>query len=244
MTTTNFVYQWPPLESDPEIFNRYFQELGLPPFIGFQELLSFDLDDNSTQNECDFPVFGVIVALNRPHGSYYYTENLLDSNSIPFFMRQTKELDYACGLIAALHILGNNSQNVELSDKCILKDFFERSKYKNEMERARMLEESYDFKQKHQIYSNQGQTQFYNPNSNTNNTQNNETKGKIIHHFISFCIIDQNLVQLDGTLPGPLVIKRNVDQNKLLSLTVNEIKQMISENIVTEDLSILFLTYC
>ena len=40
MKKTNF--EWPPLESDPAIFNKYFRMLGLPTQVSFEEILSFD----------------------------------------------------------------------------------------------------------------------------------------------------------------------------------------------------------
>lgn len=36
------VFQWPPLESNPEIFTKYMHNLGMPQHWQFQELLGFD----------------------------------------------------------------------------------------------------------------------------------------------------------------------------------------------------------
>ena len=35
-------FEWPPLESNPEIFNKYFHKIGLPQNIEFDELWSLD----------------------------------------------------------------------------------------------------------------------------------------------------------------------------------------------------------
>ena len=35
-------FNWPPLESNPEIFTEYMQKLGLPSIWGFGELYGFD----------------------------------------------------------------------------------------------------------------------------------------------------------------------------------------------------------
>ena len=34
--------EWPPLESDPEIFNKYFHSIGVPENVFFKELLGLD----------------------------------------------------------------------------------------------------------------------------------------------------------------------------------------------------------
>lgn len=35
-------FNWPPLESNPEIFTEYMQKLGLPSTWGFSEMYGFD----------------------------------------------------------------------------------------------------------------------------------------------------------------------------------------------------------
>lgn len=37
-------FNWPPLESNPEIFTEYMQKLGLPSTWGFSEMYGFDED--------------------------------------------------------------------------------------------------------------------------------------------------------------------------------------------------------
>jgi len=70
-------YRWPPLESDPSIFNKFFQEVGLPDYFGFQELLSLNPDE--VNQFFDFPIFGVIVAVNRTK-VHFLKENLIKYN--------------------------------------------------------------------------------------------------------------------------------------------------------------------
>lgn len=37
-------FNWPPLESNPEIFTEYMQKVGLPSIWGFSEMYGFDED--------------------------------------------------------------------------------------------------------------------------------------------------------------------------------------------------------
>ena len=36
------MYQWPPLESDPEIFTNYMRSMGMPESWAYSELFGFD----------------------------------------------------------------------------------------------------------------------------------------------------------------------------------------------------------
>ena len=68
-------FEWPPLESDPQIFNKYFHKIGLPLNIEFDELWSLDYKEIQY---IDSPVIGVICAIKRPKGKYYLPEKLTD----------------------------------------------------------------------------------------------------------------------------------------------------------------------
>jgi hypothetical protein len=87
--------EWPALESDPDIFNRYFHSLGLENFWEFQEV--YDLS-------CEIPCSALVLAFRRVEGKEVFQgapgEGL-------FFIKQVKKLDNACGLLAGLHSIFN-----------------------------------------------------------------------------------------------------------------------------------------
>jgi len=242
---TEVAYQWPPLESDPGIFNKYFQEIGLPEYIGFEELLS--LDTNTVENQfADFPIFGVMAAISRPKGRYFIEENLCNWDSAPFYMRQTRELDLACGLIAALHLFGNNLECIEFPENSLLKTYFDETQKVDHEQRAKVLEENKDFKQKHFIYAHQGQSNLPTEESSSDSDepeQKKVIKSPVVHHFVSFLIINNNLVEMDGTLWGPHIIKKDVSRENLMIETLKELKYRIELGVIGEDLSVQFLTY-
>ena len=55
-------FQWPPLESDPEIFNEYSHKVGLEENVSFAEIYSLDYKEMQT---IDSPVLAVIVSYER-----------------------------------------------------------------------------------------------------------------------------------------------------------------------------------
>lgn len=242
-STNSYSYSWPPLESDPSIFNNYFQDVGLPEFFGFQELITLDPKEISIQYS-DFPIFGVIAAINRNKISHQNTSNdnvILPSNSLPFFMRQTRELDNACGLIAALHLFGNNMENIGIPEESILKRFFNGATNYDLFERAKFLEDFSDLKLKHQAFANQGQS--YTPNLEEMNSNHVAVRREINHHFISILNYDNQMLELDGTQLGPILLKKKVSNENFLREVVEEFNKKISKGLIGEDLSILFLTY-
>jgi ubiquitin carboxyl-terminal hydrolase L3 len=233
---TDIVYRWPALESDPNIFNKYFHDLGLPDNIVFDELYSLDYKDVQSELN-DIPILGIIATVQRPKGRYCIEENLLPYHDIQFYMKQSKDLDNACGLIAGLHVIGNKKDI--LLKEGILKRFFKITETLSDEERAKFLENSNELKTKHLIYSQIGQSQV----DDINNT-NSATIGRpVIHHFISFVNINNNLVELDGTLKGPVVIKKDICENELLDAAIEEIRKRISIGVIGDDISVIFMTY-
>ena len=54
---------WPPLESDPKIFNDYFHSIGMKPDVYFKEIIS--LVDISAFLSISGPLLGVILNFSR-----------------------------------------------------------------------------------------------------------------------------------------------------------------------------------
>jgi ubiquitin carboxyl-terminal hydrolase L3 len=217
-------FEWPPLESDPEIFNKYFHKIGLPENIEFDELWSLDYKE---VQEIDGPVIGVICAIRRPKGRYFLQENLTDYNNVPFYMKQEGSLDNACGVVASLHCFGNLFDKMQLNDDSILGSFFNKTKNATPEERCKLLEEDNKFKEVHYHSAQQGQSSMP--------TQ----QEKVWFHYIAFVNYNQNLVELDGTLPGPIIIKKNSLPENLLDDTIEELKKRLDEGYIAENLSVI-----
>ena len=234
---TDIVYKWPALESDPTIFNNYFHDLGLPKRFSFEELIS--LDYREVQSGLDFiNIYGIIVAFQRPKGRYCIEENIIPYSTIPFYMKQSRELDNACGLIAGLHCIGNNLDQINLKES-ILRSFYEKTKNQSDQERAKTLECSFDLKIKHFKYSQKGQSQI--DPINTPYSENGVIRRQVIHHFSSFINIGNNLVELDGTIKGPVLIRKNIGDS-ILDATIEELRKRINMGVIGEDISVIFLT--
>jgi ubiquitin carboxyl-terminal hydrolase L3 len=220
-------FKWPPLESDPEIFNNYFHTVGLPDNISFGEIYSLDYKEIQ---EITSPVIGVIVAIRR-NKKRSDDEEFIPSKDVPFYMKQNGQLDNACGLIAALHCIGNNSYMFKNLEGSVLDDYFTNAASKSDEDRARLLESCEGFKQIHMQFALEGQSEVP------------QTDEQVSHHFVAYVHLNGNLVELDGTLKGPFIVKRNTSQDSLLDDTIEDIRKRLEGGEINEDLSIIMVNF-
>ncbi len=140
---TKTVYRWPPLESDPSIFNSYFHKLGLSDNCGFIEL--YGLDDESIK-AVPVKILAVILAYQRKGDRIK-----LPPTEADYFMSQTDELDNCCGLIAGLHAIFNNLATANLNQGSILEKLYQSlTLIKDPNERAKVVDNCLEMKEMHQ----------------------------------------------------------------------------------------------
>lgn len=221
---TSEVFNWPPLESDPEIFTNYLVNLGLDKDYCFDEVYSLENEDIlMLQSSTPIAVIVNYQASENPKNKDLPSENL------PFYMLQKGKLDNACGIIAALHAIGNNLSMINLKKGSVLDNFFMESKGKSPDFISKLLENSHEFQESHIKYSSQGQSNLCNSQEEVNN------------HYVSFIYHNGNLIELDGVIGRPLIIKKNIEFENLLLFTVEEIKKRLENKVITENLSILLI---
>jgi len=223
---TKEIFHWPPLESDPEIFTSYANKLGLSKDYIFEEVYSLD-EETVNMLQSNSP-YAVIVNYERNKES---KKSDYDTIDMPFYMLQKGKLDNACGIIAAVHSIGNNLDSLVLDEKSVLSEFFLSAKNKSPSDIADLLENNIDFQTCHKEYSSQGQSRQC------------ENQDEVKNHFVSFVIRNNTLVELDGTKGKPLIIEKNIDSSLLLIKTVEEIKKRLENNEITEKLSVMTLNH-
>lgn len=221
----NSTLQWPALESDPNIFTSYFSKLGAKS-ISFTELLSLDYEEFLTVNG---PVLGVI--LNFERGSKQTerkSPQILKPDSVAYFMKQTGQLDNACGLIAGIHVIGNNLKNgrAKLEANSILDRFFTQTDSLNFEGRAKVLEAFDEFKTVHSEAAELGQS---------------STTVEVKNHYICFIHHQNSIIELDGILGFPYIINEGVEEENFLKSSVEEIKRRYSNGEIGEGMNVMFM---
>lgn len=215
---------WPPLESDPEIFNKYFASIGLPPNVFFKELLS--VADPHAFISVKGPLLGIILNYQRDIAKPKRDDsNYCPPEFVPFFMKQTNVLDNACGLIAALHAFGNNQ--IDYTKGSIIEEFFDKAKPEKFEERAKILEGSNKFKTSHKSFAQEGQTKL--------------TNEEVDRHFICFINYQDCLYELDGLTAGPYLVKENVKCEQFVTETANEILRRIQDQEIKEEINVILV---
>ena len=221
-------FNWAPLESDPSIFNEYFKKMGLPDSIQFNELYTIDYKE---AQPIEGQVLSVIInyECNKQNPYHRKEDNYADSSEVTFYMKQSEELDYACGLIAAMHSIGNNLDKVDLPENSLLSNFFEASKNLSAVKRAELLCQNNDMKQVHDSHAEMGQTQAQSPQD-------------VANHFVTFNWVDEKIYEFDGILKSVYLIKDNVNKNDFFDETLAEVSKRLCEKNITENLSIIFMS--
>jgi len=138
-------FEWPPLESSPEIFTDYMRRLGLPSDYHFSECLGLD---SELLGMITHPVEAVII--NFESLAAQERKELL-SGDVPFFMKQTPALDNACGIIACLHAVYN--LRIPVDSGSILAKYQEATRSQSPEEKAAALEKMQEFKDAHSEFA-------------------------------------------------------------------------------------------
>ena len=189
-------FNWPPLESNPEVFTEYLHNIGVPADWVVGEVFGLDEDCLAFVPK---PVIAVIATFeNLKKGE----ESKSDAApaEIHYYMRQTHKLDNACGVIACIHSVLNNLDKVSLADGSVLHRFHQSVKDLSPEERAKSLEDNTEFQETHKQYAAQGQSNLA------------ATQDDVRHHFIAFVLNAKGqIVELDGIKSGPLVVKDQSD---------------------------------
>lgn len=146
-------------------------------------------------------------------------------------MKQTKRLDNACGIIACLHAIYNNVDQVKVEPDSVLDQFIKLASAKTPLEKAQELDKFVEFKKAHKSFADKGQSEAI--------TKTGQDK-QVRHHFIAFVVNQQKqLVLLDGLINGPLVIQENCDD--VLRGSIKFVQQKLEEGKISDQLSMMTL---
>lgn len=214
-------FQWPPLESNPDVFTDYMHRIGLSPSCAIGEVFGFDEDLLAF---LPHPIYGTIVAFERLKNDRE-KGSIEDVSKVQFYMDQTGSLDNACGIIACLHASLNAP--VDILPDSVLDQFKKETATKTPAERCLSLEMNDGFKNIHKGFAMMGQSQAITSNQD-----------KVKHHFVAFVVKNGKLIELDGTKRGPNIIG---DCEDVLRGSIAEIQKRLAEGDISDQLSMMTL---
>jgi len=188
-----------PLESNPEVMNKFIHLLGVPEKWNIVDVYGLDSDALAWVPR---PVLALILLFPCSDKFYEYAkkeaEEINDKGQVLvddiFYMKQY--VSNACGSIALIHSVANNVEKLDLQDGTF-KKILEDSKNLSPEEKGEMLlkvnsnSEAYKLITAHQELAMEGQTEA-NPNE------------KVNHHFVAFVPRGGYLYELDGRKDFPI----------------------------------------
>ena len=220
-------FRWPPLESNPEVFANYLHSIGLPTTFSIGEVFGFDEDLLAFIPQ---PVLGIIVCYERliPKSQYREQDKGSPDNydKVSWYMHQSGTLDNACGIIACIHAIFN-CPLVTLDPSTTLGAYKQRVETFTPTDRKTALEQDTAFQKAHKKHAAKGQTAAV-----------TSDQSKVKHHFIAYVLNSEgNLVELDGTKAGPVVI--GDCDGDLLRGSIREVKGKLERGEISESLSMM-----
>ena len=189
---SSVVTRWLPIESNPDVMNSFLKKLGVPEqweindVYGLEPELLLMLPQPVLSLMLLFPITDKYEEYLKEQED---NANNQEVSSNVYYMKQT--ISNACGTVALMHSVANNTSNIELNDGP-LKTFLTATKLMSPEERASKLESDDDICSSHDDAAREGQTSA--PNRDD----------KVDYHFIAFVQVDGHLYELDGRKSGPI----------------------------------------
>lgn len=185
---------WVPLESNPDVMNKYLQKLGMPPKWQMVDVLGLDPE---LLPSVPRPALAVILLF--PTSPKYEEHKTQQEEEVKekgqtvsenvFYLKQVVE--NACGTIALIHSVANNTDRIQLGDGH-LKQFLEDAQALTPDERGELLQKAEGIINTHKQLALEGQTEA--PDSST----------PVNYHFVAFVQKDGSLYELDGRKSFPI----------------------------------------
>ncbi|KAK1732227.1 ubiquitin carboxyl-terminal hydrolase [Skeletonema marinoi] len=150
----------------------------------------------------------------------------LHSIGLPLPSALSGTLDNACGIIACIHAI-MNCPLVTLDPSTTLGAYKQRVETFTPTERKTALEQDTAFQKAHKKHAARGQTAAV-----------NSDQSKVKHHFIAYVLNnEEDLVELDGTKAGPVIIGKC--DGDLLRGSIKEVKGKLERGEISESLSMM-----
>nr|BAN20427.1 ubiquitin carboxyl-terminal hydrolase isozyme L3 [Riptortus pedestris] len=178
---------WIPIESNPEVMNKFLSRLGVPEKWQIVDVLSLDPD---MLGIIPRPTLALIL-LYPTNDKYKQLKNEeeakikekgQDVSPNIYFLKQV--ISNTCGTVALLHSVANNLDQIQLGDG-FLKQFIDDTKSLTPEERGDALAKNTSFINAHKEVATEGQSQL--------------PTEEVIHHFVAFVHKDGALYELDGS---------------------------------------------
>jgi hypothetical protein len=181
--------QWKTLESNPEVITEYVRELGVPSSWSVVDVISLDPSMRGliSSSCCAFIVLFPVSDIRRAREDRVLTTLEPDDKRVIFTKQQTQN---ACGTIAVVHAVCNNTDVIALRERSMLANFAAAAVAAPVEERTRLLAESKGLETAHASAASKSET--------------DENAHRRDLHFLALVCRSGRLFELDGRNTGPI----------------------------------------
>ncbi|KAF9160322.1 Ubiquitin carboxyl-terminal hydrolase isozyme L3 [Mortierella sp. AD011] len=215
--------RWLPLESNPEVLDKYVRDLGVPAPWRYADVMGLDEELLAFVPQ---PVHALILLFPiTPKYEEYCKEEQqkIDQNgqivsSKIVFYPQT--ISNACGTMGVIHSIANNwahGGSLKLKEDGIMEKFLKKTVDLSPAERAKALEEDKSLASVHESHASTGQTETPNLADEVN------------LHFVCLVERDGHLYELDGNKPYPINHGATSNETFLLD-AINVAKEFVKRD--------------
>jgi len=185
---------WLPLESNPELMDKYVHSLGVSKKFCFHEVLGVD---EMLLGMVPQPIYAVLMLfpVSQASEAHRHAEeaSIVEKGQVvsPKVYHIKQVIGNACGTIGLLHAVSNNEAKLELAPDKFFSKFISQTRGLDMMERAVALEANTDIEVEHQSLASEAK-------SNVHHAVNDNL------HFNAFVEVDGDLYELDGRKNRPI----------------------------------------
>ncbi|EGG19317.1 peptidase C12 family protein [Cavenderia fasciculata] len=210
---------WIPLEANPEVLTSFMHNLGVSEKWQFCDIYGLDQDLlDMVPKSCAAVLLLFPITSDYEEKRYQQEDEITKNGQLVsekvYFMKQI--VGNACGTIAIIHSVLNNSNVIEFKDG-FFKNFLQKTSSLNVDERAKALLHNPELERSHEISANQGQSVV--PDEDE----------PVILHFVAFVNVDGHLYELDGRKPFPINHSTS-SKETFLGDVVKVLQKMIDDN--------------
>lgn len=184
---------WLPLESNPDLLNKYIHALGVPDRVLFHEVYGVD---EGLLAMVPQPVLAVLMLFpisdaseKHRHDEEKKVGSTQTTSKDVFYVKQ--EIGNACGTIGLIHAILNNADRFDLDPEKFFAKFLAETKGLGMPQRVQALNANTDIEVEHQALASEARSDVQHA-SNAN------------LHFNAFIECDGDLYELDGRKERPI----------------------------------------
>lgn len=183
------------MESNPDVMNKFATSLGLKPSWSFVDVYGLDSELLSMVPQPTCALLLLFPTSDKYHEFKKEQEEKVKQKGQEvspnvYFMKQT--IGNACGTVAIIHSIANNTDVLEFDENGFLKSFIDSTKSLSPDEKGQKLEDDEKIGDIHEACAQEGQTEA--PSAEEH----------VELHFVAIVRKDGSLYELDGRKSCPI----------------------------------------